>query len=72
MKDYLSRSVFIDRTIEATKTHFSLRSTDLEAIETPANTKFCPSTRLLTMQELETAAKFASQSKVSLSQSYSL
>ncbi|KAF3952490.1 hypothetical protein CMV_021958 [Castanea mollissima] len=72
MKDYLSRSVFIDRTIEAAKTHFSVRSTDLEAIETTANTKFCPSTKLLTMQELETVAKFASQSKVSLSQSFSL
>lgn len=71
MKDYLSRSIFINRTIEAAKTQFSIRSTESESIETTANTKFCPSTRLLTKQELEAAA-FASPSVGSLSQSISL
>ena len=71
MKDYLSRSIFINRTIEAAKTQFSIRSTESESIETTANTNFCPSTRLLTKQELEAAA-FASPSVGSLSQSISL
>lgn len=67
----MSRSEFIGRTIEATKTDFSLRSAEAEAIETTAsvNTKFCPTTRLLTKHELEAAA-VASPSLGSLSWSF--
>ena len=67
----MSRSEFIGRTIEATKTDFSLRSAEAESIETTAsvNTKFCPTTRLLTKYELEAAA-VASPSLGSLSRSF--
>ncbi|GAV70147.1 BPL_LplA_LipB domain-containing protein [Cephalotus follicularis] len=57
MKDYMTRSNFIERTVEATGFYFSVRSVDLEAIETPSNIKFCPSSRLLAKQELEAAAR---------------
>ncbi|GMH21934.1 hypothetical protein Nepgr_023777 [Nepenthes gracilis] len=56
MKDYMPRSAFIDGTIKAAGSHFSLRSIHLEEIESLASTKFTPSSRLLTRQELEVAA----------------
>ncbi|KAK9278393.1 hypothetical protein L1049_027958 [Liquidambar formosana] len=68
MKDYLPRSVFIDGTIKAVGSQFSVRSIPSEAIETPSKSEFAPSTRLLTNQELEAAAS-ASQFKNSLLQS---
>jgi hypothetical protein len=74
MKDYMPRSIFIDKTVEATKTEFSLRLAESEAIETPSNTKFCHSTSLLTLQELEAAAAAAlaaSSSEGSLAESFS-
>ncbi|KAE8124018.1 hypothetical protein FH972_018930 [Carpinus fangiana] len=71
MKDYMPRSIFIDKTVDATKTEFSLRLRESEAIETPSNAKFCHSTRLLTMQELEAAAALASSSEGSLAESFS-
>jgi hypothetical protein len=74
MKDYMPRSIFIDKTVDATKTEFSLRLTESEATETPSNAKFCHSTRLLTMHELEEAAAapaLASSSEGSLAESFS-
>lgn len=71
MKDYMSRSIFIDKTVEATNTEFSLTLTESEATETRSNAKFCHSTRLLTMQELEAAAALASSSEGSLAESFS-
>lgn len=62
MKDYLPRSVFIDGTIRAAGSHFSVKPIELEATKTPSSTKFEPSTKLLTNQELEAAAAGASQS----------
>lgn len=69
----MPRSIFIDKTVDATKTEFSLRPTESEAIETPSNAKFCHSTRLLTMQELEAAVAvaLASSSEGSLAESFS-
>ncbi|KAK6920890.1 hypothetical protein RJ641_014568 [Dillenia turbinata] len=56
MKDYISRSDFIDGTTKAVGSHFSLNSTQLASIEVPSNAEFTPSTRLLSKQELEAAA----------------
>ncbi|KAI3825648.1 hypothetical protein L1987_07178 [Smallanthus sonchifolius] len=55
MKDYLSRSDFITRTIDAAESHFSVESTEFEAVKPPSNMKFTPTSRLLTNQELEAA-----------------
>lgn len=66
MKDYVPRSVFIQKTVEAISAEFSVESEHTDPFET--NSKFVPSTRLLTRQELEEAA-VASQSASSLSQS---
>ncbi|XP_030473521.1 uncharacterized protein LOC115691089 [Syzygium oleosum] len=55
MRDYISRSDFIDRTIRALGTHFSVEPEELEAIQSVPSTKFSPSSRLLTTQELESA-----------------
>ncbi|XP_022738276.1 uncharacterized protein LOC111291007 [Durio zibethinus] len=56
MKDYMPRSTFINKTVEATGTQFSLRSIMSEEIESCSETEFYPSTRLLTDKELEAAA----------------
>lgn len=71
MKDYIPRSIFMEKTIEATKTDFSLSLTESEAMETPSNAKFCPSSRPLTVQELE-AAVSSSSSEASFAGSLSL
>lgn len=55
MKDYISRSDFIDGTIRALGTHFSVESEEMEAIQSGRSTKFSPSSRLLTAQEIESA-----------------
>ncbi|KAI3820841.1 hypothetical protein L1987_08390 [Smallanthus sonchifolius] len=55
MKDYLSRSDFISKTIDAAGSHFSVESTEFEAVKPPSNMKFTPTSRLLTNQELEAA-----------------
>ncbi|KAH6801518.1 Biotin/lipoate A/B protein ligase family [Perilla frutescens var. hirtella] len=52
MKDYISRSKFIDRTMNAVGTSFVLRSREVEDIHNPAASKFEPSSRLLTRREL--------------------
>lgn len=56
MKDYISRSDFIDRTVRALGTHFSVESEELEAIQSGRSTKFSPLSRLLTAQEIESAS----------------
>ncbi|MBA0639389.1 hypothetical protein Goklo_022427 [Gossypium klotzschianum] len=56
MKDYMPRSTFMDKTVEATETQFSLRPIQLEAIRTCTEAEFCPSSRFLTNEELEAAA----------------
>ncbi|XP_024019577.1 uncharacterized protein LOC21389922 isoform X2 [Morus notabilis] len=66
MKDYMPRSVFIDKTVEALGTEFSVRSVKSDGLASFLNTKFSPSTRLLTRQELEAAA-FASPVEIALS-----
>ncbi|TQD79194.1 hypothetical protein C1H46_035232 [Malus baccata] len=72
MKDYIPRSVFLEKTVEAIGTQFSVRPELSDTIEATSNTKFVPSTRLLTRQELEEAAAFHSQAERNLSQSLSL
>lgn len=62
----MPRSVFINKTVEAVETDFSVRSIEPNGLASLCNAKFCPTTRLLTRQELEAAA-FASQVKSSLS-----
>ncbi|MBA0732225.1 hypothetical protein Gogos_016330, partial [Gossypium gossypioides] len=56
MKDYMPRSTFMDKTVEATETQFSLRPIQLEAIRTCSEAEFCPSSRFLTNEELDAAA----------------
>ncbi|XP_021745721.1 putative lipoate-protein ligase A [Chenopodium quinoa] len=53
MKDVLPRSEFIHRTIKAAETHFSLTSIPLDQIESLDSTKFNPSSKILTTEELE-------------------
>ncbi|KAM6584606.1 hypothetical protein CsatB_011608 [Cannabis sativa] len=60
MKDYMPRSLFIDKTVEALETDFTVRSIEPNGLQALLNTNFCPSTRLLTKKELDVAA-FASQ-----------
>ncbi|GAB2220139.1 hypothetical protein Drorol1_Dr00007782 [Drosera rotundifolia] len=55
MKDYISRSAFIDGTIKATANHFSLRSTEVEEVESTIKDSV-PSSKLLKRQELEEAS----------------
>lgn len=62
----MPRSEFIDKTVEALETEFSVRSIEPYGLASLLNTKFCPSTRLLTRQELE-AATFDSHGESSLS-----
>ncbi|KAJ0042854.1 hypothetical protein Pint_19202 [Pistacia integerrima] len=57
MKDYMPRSVFIENTIEAIETYFSVQPANLEAIDTSSEANFVHSTRLLTKQELEEACE---------------
>ncbi|KAM7483325.1 hypothetical protein LguiB_007908 [Lonicera macranthoides] len=66
MKDYLPRSDFINGTVDAVGSQFSVRPMDLEAVESSSNIKFAHSSRLLTKQELEAAAFQAASNKVSL------
>ncbi|XP_051131521.1 uncharacterized protein LOC127251726 [Andrographis paniculata] len=53
MKDYISRSNFIDRTIDAVGNHFVLKSEDLEDAQNHLSSNFAPTSRLLTREELE-------------------
>ncbi|GLU12388.1 hypothetical protein SLE2022_290730 [Rubroshorea leprosula] len=53
LKDYMPRTIFIDKTVEAAGTEFSLRPIRLEEIETHYESEYRPSTSLLTDQELK-------------------
>ncbi|GFP99354.1 lipoate-protein ligase lplj [Phtheirospermum japonicum] len=56
MKDYIiSRSNFIDRTIDAVGSQFLPSEAELEAVHCSLDSKFEPSSRLLTRQELSEA-----------------
>ncbi|KAJ0533090.1 putative lipoate--protein ligase [Helianthus annuus] len=59
MKDYISRSDFISRTIDAAGRLFSVESTEFEAVKSSSNVNFTPTSRLLTNQELEAASMIA-------------
>lgn len=57
MKDYMERSVFIEKTINAVGTQFVLKELDLDEIDDSCG-EHIESTRLLTVDELkETLAK---------------
>ncbi|KAJ4707427.1 Lipoate-protein ligase A [Melia azedarach] len=55
MKEFLPRSVFIEKTIESIENYFQVKHLNLEAAEGPRGAEFVHSTRLLTKQELEEA-----------------
>ncbi|XP_050226750.1 uncharacterized protein LOC126676565 [Mercurialis annua] len=57
MKEYLSRSEFIERTVKALETHFLIEPITLEGFNASNESAFIPSTRLLTKQELEDACE---------------
>ncbi|KAL1533232.1 hypothetical protein AAHA92_33146 [Salvia divinorum] len=51
LKEYMSRSVFIDGTMDAVAAYFALRSPDVDDMQNPSS-QFEPSSRILTRQEL--------------------
>ncbi|KAL2329954.1 hypothetical protein Fmac_017535 [Flemingia macrophylla] len=53
MKEYLSRSEFIERTIKAIGGQFSVKSTGLESIDVPSVSEYVHTTRLLTEKEIQ-------------------
>ncbi|KAK9271522.1 hypothetical protein L1049_001882 [Liquidambar formosana] len=55
MKDYLPNFVFIENTVKAIETHFSVNPVNLESIVAPCDKEFVHSTRLLAKEELEEA-----------------
>lgn len=56
MKEYLQRSVFVEKTVKAMETSFTLRPVNLESIdEHYGSENFIPSTRVLMKQELTEA-----------------
>ena len=57
----MPRQVFIDKTIEAIETEFATSSKQLEECENSLTGNYNPTTRMLTEQELETAAGCVSQ-----------
>ncbi|XP_019057286.1 PREDICTED: uncharacterized protein LOC104825807 [Tarenaya hassleriana] len=61
MKDYMQRSVFIEKTMKAVETHFTLKQVNLEEMGSHAKGEYLETTRLLTMEELEQAREGASQ-----------
>lgn len=61
LKEYMPRQVFIDKTTEAIETEFATSLKQLEECENSLTGNYNPTTRMLTEQELETAAGCASQ-----------
>ncbi|KAJ0525091.1 putative lipoate--protein ligase [Helianthus annuus] len=59
MKDYISRSDFLSRTIDAAGRLFTVESTEFEAVKSSSNVNFTPTSRLLTNQELKAASMIA-------------
>ncbi|KAI4339855.1 hypothetical protein MLD38_024749 [Melastoma candidum] len=55
LKDYLARSEFIDKTISALGSHFSMEHVELEPSQQSLAADFVPSSREITMQEMEEA-----------------
>ncbi|GMP28843.1 hypothetical protein CsSME_00004214 [Camellia sinensis var. sinensis] len=55
MKDYMPRSVFIDKTVMAIENQFSMKPVDLDVDAATHDTEFVHSTRLLLKRELEEA-----------------
>ncbi|VFQ91023.1 unnamed protein product [Cuscuta campestris] len=57
LKDYMSRTAFIDKTIDAARSYFSVRLPELEEIQRDTlSIKFTPASRLVTCEELEKEA----------------
>ncbi|ESW11519.1 hypothetical protein PHAVU_008G037200 [Phaseolus vulgaris] len=53
MKEYLPRSEFIERTIKALGSQFSVKSISLESIDVPSVSEYVHTTKLLTEQEIQ-------------------
>ncbi|XP_057436017.1 uncharacterized protein LOC130728533 isoform X2 [Lotus japonicus] len=60
MKEYLPRSEFIERTIKAIETQFSVKSISMESIDVPSVSEYVHTTRLLTEQEIREACTLQS------------
>lgn len=58
LKDYISRSDFIDGTIDAVGNHFILKSQESGTIPNLVSSEFTPSSRLLNRDELEEAISY--------------
>lgn len=56
MKDYMPRTDFINRTVDAIEDEFSIRTIELEEAQSSPNTEFVHSSKILTAQELEEAS----------------
>lgn len=61
LKDYMPRQIFIDKTTEAIETQFATSLKQLEECEYSSTGNCSPTTKVLTEQELETAAGCVSQ-----------
>ena len=55
MKDYMTRSVFIDKTLKAMENHFSVRPVEVDVDASVHDAGFVHSTRVLMKHELEEA-----------------
>ncbi|KAF2313617.1 hypothetical protein GH714_012422 [Hevea brasiliensis] len=55
MKEYMPRSVFIERILKALESHFSVKPINLEAVDGSHMAGYVHFTRLLSKQELEAA-----------------
>lgn len=52
MKEHMPRSEFIERTIKAIGTQFSVMPVSKESIDVPSDSEYVHSTRLLTEKEI--------------------
>lgn len=66
LKDHIEWSEFISRTIDVLDSHFSVKSMELDEINSSLNLEFKPSSRLLEVGELEAAAINFQPEKISL------
>lgn len=62
MKDYIERSDFVERTVNAVGNQFAMKEVNVEDIDSYAKGEHVKSTRLLTMEELQEAMSGTAQS----------
>ncbi|OAY60182.1 putative lipoate-protein ligase A [Manihot esculenta] len=64
MKEYMPRSIFIERTLKALESHFSVKPVNLDAVDGLHSIRYVSSTRLLLRRELEDARASLLESRV--------